>query len=364
MRNFFAADALVDWYHRNARVLPWRSNPRPWHVLLSELMLQQTRVDTVIPYYLRFLERWPTVEAFASAPLEEVLEAWAGLGYYRRARHLHAAATAAAARGGIPRDYEALLLLPGVGAYTAGAVASIAYEIAVPAVDGNVERVFSRCLAYGGRVNSAEGKQVIREAAARLLDGHSPRAVNQAIMELGATVCTPRAPRCGECPLSEECRAALAGAAEKYPIKAAKSPPRAVRAVAAWVEGPEGVLLAKRPEHGLLAGMWELPCGEWDGSGDPPEVLRELLAVRVGISARIGRRLGAVRHLFTHRHLDLEVYLVADWLGSPRASESYPAVTWARSPYAGLPLSTLARKTLALRVLNDIAPLFAAEEEL
>ncbi|MBN2799740.1 MAG: A/G-specific adenine glycosylase [Deltaproteobacteria bacterium] len=353
-----ASAALLDWYHANARTLPWRSAPTPWRVLLSELMLQQTRVDTVVPYYERFLARWPTVEAFADAPLDEVLEAWAGLGYYRRARNLHRAARAAVAVGGVPPTVEGLRSLPGVGDYTAGAVASIAFGAAVPAVDGNVERVISRLLGLELDPKGAAGRRAIYAGAAALLPAERPGDLNQALMELGATLCAPRAPRCGQCPIRDGCRARAAGVQELLPRRKAKTPPVRVRGVAAWIEGDAGLLLARRPEEGLLAGMWELPGGELLPGEAPEEGLLRLLSARIGLAGAVGARVGAVTHLFTHRRLELEVFVLLPATSPPRLVDYYSDLRWAAPPWEGLPLSTLARKTLAL---SRRGPLLAAE---
>ncbi|MGH7289297.1 MAG: A/G-specific adenine glycosylase, partial [Myxococcota bacterium] len=211
---------LLTWYRRERRDLPWRRTRDPWAIWVSETMLQQTRVETVIPYYERFLERFPSVQALADAEPDELMKSWAGLGYYSRARNLKAAAHKVVEEHGgrVPDDLEALRELPGVGRYTAGALASIAFDRPAPIVDGNVARVLARLLDLDFDVKSPAGQRRLWDEAAALADGPSPGDLNQALMELGALVCTPRAPRCPLCPLREDCRGLAAGRAEALPV--------------------------------------------------------------------------------------------------------------------------------------------------
>lgn len=249
--------ALLAHYDAGRRDLPWRGEEDPYRIWISEVMLQQTRVETVIPYYRRWLERFPDVDALAAADVDDVLLAWQGLGYYRRARALHAGARVVRERhgGSIPGSAAALRALPGVGAYTAGAVASIAFGEAVGAVDGNVRRVLSR-LADVARPTQRWLEGVAKE----LVDPEHPGDWNQAMMELGATVCLPRAPRCGECPLATWCEARSARTQEERPAAPPRrSVPREERAVAVVVDGLGGGLVVRRPAEGLLAGMWAFP---------------------------------------------------------------------------------------------------------
>jgi A/G-specific adenine glycosylase len=343
---------LLDWYAEVARDLPWRRDPTPYQVLLSELMLQQTRVETVIPYFERFLARWPTLEALAAASEEEVLHAWAGLGYYSRARNLHRCAQAAAAAGGLPRDPDALRALPGIGPYTAGAVASIAFGVRAPLVDGNVERVLSRLYALAEDPKGA-GRAAIWARAGELQEAlqgdDAPGALNQALMELGATICVPRNARCGRCPVSEGCLALAEGLVESLPTKGAKKAPREVVGVTGIVCGPKGFLLGRRPK-GLLAGMWE-PIGAElepaDSLGDGVEAIQAALRERAGVEVLSLAPLGAVVHVFTHRRLTLHVFDV-EISGEPRAASFYEEVRWVGDP-SSVPLSTLASKILRQR---------------
>jgi A/G-specific adenine glycosylase len=265
-----AADLLA-WYDKAARVLPWRSPPGaradPYHVWLSEVMLQQTTVKAVIPYYAKFLRRWPTVAALASADIDEVMAAWAGLGYYSRARNLHACARAVAAahEGRFPRDEAALLALPGVGAYTAAAIAAIAFDVRATAVDGNIERVVARLFAVEEPLPAS--KPAIKALAARLTPAARTGDFTQAMMDLGATVCSPRAPSCLICPLRTHCLAHARGIARTLPVKAKKGEkPRRFGAVFIAVRRDGAVLLRRRPPKGLLGGMLEVPSTAWEAA--------------------------------------------------------------------------------------------------
>ena len=256
-----ARSALLRWYDANRRDLPWRRTRDPYAIWISEAMLQQTRVETVIPYYERFLARLPDVTALAGAALEDVYELWAGLGYYSRARNLSKAAQDVVERygGQIPADVEALRTLPGIGRYTAGAVASIAYDRPEPVVDGNVERVLARRLGLRGPVKEPATARRIWDEAARLARGPRPGDLNQALMELGATLCTPRAPACERCPLTRGCIARAAGDAEAIPRKAQRPAAKRERAAAVLLLRSGRALVVRRPAGSLLGGFWELP---------------------------------------------------------------------------------------------------------
>ncbi|MBX3394461.1 MAG: A/G-specific adenine glycosylase [Phycisphaerae bacterium] len=262
---------LLLWYGVEKRQLPWRECGDPYAIWLSETMLQQTQVATVIPYYRRFLNRYPTVRHLAAAPLDDVLELWAGLGYYARARNLHRAANAVVNEfgGSFPRTAEALQRLPGVGAYTAGAVASIAFGECSPVVDGNVSRVLSRLFGLFVDIQSTDGRRRLWETAGRLVAPKNPGDFNQALMELGATVCLPKqAARCDVCPLVRLCAAYKAGNVAQLPIKARKSAVvRETHAVAAIRSGQRW-LFVKRPESGLWGGLWELPTQRNDANDE------------------------------------------------------------------------------------------------
>jgi len=335
---------LLDWYRDHRRTMPWREHPTPYNVWLSEVMLQQTRVDTGTPYWQRFRDRWPTVQALAAATLDEVLAEWSGLGYYRRARNLHRTAAVIAERGAFPDTVAGLRQLPGVGPYTAAAIASICFGRDVAVVDGNVERVLSRLHALDEDPRSGPGRRRLRALAEQhLLPGRAGDH-NQALMELGALVCTPRAPTCGACPVAVSCRARARGEPERWPRRRPRSAVKRVSAACgAWRRGEE-VLMARRPPEGLLGGLWELPGLEGDSG---PDLVVRAFRERLGVEARPVAELGRVVHVFTHRHLTLHVYEV-EARGLPRPL-GYPEVRWmGPGEVAGGALSTLARKTLRL----------------
>ena len=306
------AVALLAWYDDHARRLPWRVGPKeraagerpdPYRVWLSEVMLQQTTVATVASYYAPFLARWPTVADLAAAPETEVMKAWAGLGYYRRAHHLKAAAEAIAAMGGrFPETAAELERLPGIGSYTAAAVAAIAFDEPAAVVDGNIERVIARLFAIESPLPKA--KADIREHQARLTPRARAGDYAQAMMDLGATICTPKRPACPRCPISAGCRAFAAGTPDRYPLKPAKTerPTRFGEAFVA-VRDDGAILLRRRPPGGLLGGMTEVPGTEWVSSGDPPH--RPLASMDWRLVAT------PVVHVFTHFRLELTVHRAA-----------------------------------------------------
>ncbi|HEV2846834.1 MAG TPA: A/G-specific adenine glycosylase [Thermoanaerobaculia bacterium] len=341
------ADPLLEWFDRHRRDLPWRRTSDPYKIWLSEVMLQQTRVETVLPFYNRFLERFPTLGDLARADLEEVLTLWSGLGYYRRARQLHAAARAISEAGEFPSTVEGLRRLPGIGDYTAAAVASIAFGVAAPVLDGNVERVLARVLALDEDPRSSGARRKILSAAAGLLDPKRPGDSNQALMELGATLCTPRRPRCLLCPLLPVCKAAKEGEPERYPLPKVKREAERHRLLVAVVENGQGVLLFRRPDDSsLLAGTWELPWVglERDGvaAAEAPEAA---LSSRYGGVWKIGPRAAGVRHGITHRDLEIDVHRAElSWGGEVR--DGMAAGWFDETGRAGLPLSSLVGKVL------------------
>jgi A/G-specific adenine glycosylase len=308
------AERLLAWYDRHARALPWRARPGdppadPYRVWLSEIMLQQTTVVTVGPYFADFLARWPDVETLAAAPLDEVLTAWAGLGYYARARNLHRCAQVVAGElGGAFPDSEAeLLKLPGIGRYTAAAVAAIAFGRRAVVVDGNVERVVSRLFKVETPLPAAKAE------LHRLTDGLTPQEragdFAQAMMDLGATVCLPRVPKCLLCPLESCCQAKAAGVEQELPRRQPKVAKPTRRAVAFWLLGPDGgLLLRRRPEKGLLGGMMEVPSTPWRETPWPAAEAREAAPAVASLAADWRALPGLVRHTFTHFHFEVTVW--------------------------------------------------------
>jgi A/G-specific adenine glycosylase len=302
-----AATALLEWYDRHRRDLPWRAAPGasvdPYAVWLSEVMLQQTTVAVVKPYFAAFLTRWPTVEALAAAPRDAVMQQWAGLGYYSRARNLHdCAQTLVAEHGGrFPMTSDALRALPGIGAYTAAAIAAIAFNEAVAVVDGNVERVMARLLAL--EVPPASAKAEIKEAVAALIPADRPGDFAQAMMDLGATLCTPKRPACTLCPLRLFCRAAAQGTQEHYPIKLPRRARPQRRGAVFYIRAGETVLVQTRAPKGLLGGMAEFPGTGWDTAIDCEKALREAPLIADYRALKRG-----VTHVFTHFALELDVF--------------------------------------------------------
>jgi A/G-specific adenine glycosylase len=345
-----AAADLLAWYDRHRRSLPWRALPGeradPYRVWASEIMLQQTTVTAVRPYYERFMARFPTVAALAAAPSEEVMQAWAGLGYYSRARNLHACAIAVmAAHGGrFPDTEEGLRSLPGIGAYTAGAVAAIAFDRPAAAVDGNVERVMTRLFAIQDLLPGA--RPLVRERVLALMPQDRPGDFAQALMDLGATICTPRNPACGLCPWRSPCVARAEGRQESFPRKAAKKA-GATRYGAAFVLLREdgALLLRTRPPKGLLGGMAEVPTSEWradyelDGAAqDAPVVTR-------------WRELAPpVRHVFTHFPLELTVFAAPAPAGmeAPQGMRFTPVSRLGEEPFSSVMLKVLETADLGL----------------
>jgi A/G-specific adenine glycosylase len=305
--------ALLAWFRAHKRDLPWREEPRdPYRVWVSEVMLQQTRVETVLRYHAPFLARFPHVRALAEAPEDAVMKAWEGLGYYRRARLLQAGARAVVAEHGgvIPRDLPSLLALPGMGPYTAGAVASLAFGIPTPAVDGNVLRVASRMLALEDDIMQPATRRRVEAWVMERQPRDAAGAFNEALMELGATVCAPKSPRCDACPVADGCAARAMGRQERYPIKAPKAEARVVRVAMAIARRGDALLLEKR-ETGLLAGTWGLPYVEVAAGDDPRAALaREVARITAGTPTISKAEPARARHVFTHRVWEMEGYEV------------------------------------------------------
>jgi A/G-specific adenine glycosylase len=344
--------SLLAWYDRTRRDLPWRETRDPYAIWVSEIMLQQTRVDTVVPYYQRFLRAFPTVHALAEAPIDDVLTMWSGLGYYRRARMLHEAARRVAeARGGVfPGTAEELRTLQGVGAYTAGAIASIAFGERAALVDGNVARVLARLFAIEDDVRGGRGLAKVWQIAGELVPAEHPGEWNQALMELGATVCVPRDPRCLLCPVSERCAARARGLEAELPrLKPKTKPVRAMR-VALVGESGEEVLLARRKPEGTFGGMWEPPSFSTEEEVRVEELAAKFHAL-LGLRVSTLELAGDVVHVLSHRRL--EVTVVRGTVKKPARAAlpenaEYDALRFVpRAPSGGLALTKLAKKILA-----------------
>ena len=305
--------ALLNWFYANHRILPFRSDPTPYHVWLSEIMLQQTRVSAALPYYERFLAALPDIPTLAACEEEKLHKLWEGLGYYSRVRNLQKAAKIVCEQygGELPADYDALRALPGIGDYTAGAIASISFGLPVPAVDGNVLRVFSRLYNDDGLITDPKVK---RAFTARVMEHQPPAApgdYNQALMELGALVCVPNgAPLCEQCPLAHLCQARAAGTALSLPRKAAPKARRIEPVTLAVVRSPAGVLLQQRPEKGLLAGLWQPVL--WENEAlTPDEARARLAALGVTCTPDAAKALRPAKHIFSHIEWQMQGYLFA-----------------------------------------------------
>lgn len=310
---------LLDWYQTHKRDLPWRRSKNPYYIWISEVMLQQTRVDTVIPYFHRFIDQFPTVEALATAPEENVLKAWEGLGYYSRARNLQTAVREVHERydGIVPQNKEEISSLKGVGPYTSGAILSIAYNKPEPAVDGNVMRVLSRYFLIEEDIMKPATRTKMEKLARELILEGTASDFNQALMELGAMVCTPRSPHCLTCPVMAHCSAREAGMEEALPIKKKAKPPRPELRAVALIEGTgenEGKwLIRQRPQEGLLARMWELPHVAWKSEGwnsdeDNRSELRQALVDQEQISIQPNEWFMDTEHIFSHIVWKMKVY--------------------------------------------------------
>ena len=291
---------LLNWYNKNKRTLPWRDHPDAYAIWVSEIMLQHTRVETVIPYFEKWMQLFPTVQTLADASERDVLNAWEGLGYYSRARNLHKAAKMMVSEygGRLPRDMDELIKLPGIGRYTVGAIASIAFDMDEPALDGNLKRVYARLFDLEEPVDSPKGEKLLWEIARENLPKGRAGDFNQALMDLGATICIPKNPRCLICPLMAICRACENGTQELRPVKKPKKAvPHYVHAAGVVLKKGK-VLLAQRPSSGLLGGMWEFPNGRVDG--DPAGELAEALRTGYSLKVRKKEALGVVQHAYTH----------------------------------------------------------------
>jgi A/G-specific adenine glycosylase len=301
---------LLAWYRLHKRILPWRGHPSAYAVWVSEIMLQQTRVETVIPYFEKWMRLFPTIRALANASEHEVLNAWEGLGYYSRARNLHKAARIVAEEynGKIPRDLDELRRLPGIGRYTLGAIASIAFGLDTSALDGNIKRVYARIFDVSEPVDTPAGEKILWQLADENLPKGHAGDYNQALMDLGATICVPKNPRCLICPVMELCQAREKGIQDQRPVKTPKrDAPHYVHAAGVIIEKGR-VLLAQRPSKGLLGGMWEFPNGRV--GGDPAEGLAQALKTGYDLRLRAERRaeLGIVRHGYSHFSVTVHVF--------------------------------------------------------
>lgn len=328
-------ERLMDWYDKNARVLPWRSSASPYQVLVSEFMLQQTQVDTVLPYYERFLEVFPNLERLAAADEQEVLKLWEGLGYYRRALNLHRSARKVVEcfDGKLPSNRDDLLKLPGVGPYTAAAIASIAFGEAVAAVDGNIRRVYARLFAVEGALGEKDTETKLQSLAADSLLRERPGDYNQALMDLGATVCLPRKPLCDSCPLLEVCLAFEKGLVAELPRRKPKPKVPHLTIVAAVIKDGEKVLIAQRAKGDLLGGMWEFPGGTLEKSDASKQAgLKREIMEELGVLIDVGEPFGVYKHAYTHYKITLHAFLATlkpgESLDKPHGEPETEVLAW------------------------------------
>lgn len=307
---------LLNWYQENKRDLPWRKSKDPYKVWVSEIMLQQTKVATVIPYYDRFMETFPTLQDLADADEQKVLKMWEGLGYYSRARNLHRAVKEVrdVYHGKVPDEPEQFGKLRGVGPYTKGAVLSIAFNKKIPAVDGNVMRVFSRWFTIYDDIARSKTRKKMEQYAMELIPEKAPGDFNQALMDLGATICTPTSPSCLFCPVQQSCQAFHEGVQDELPVKKKEKAPTPRDILFLAIEIEDGLLLEKRPNRGLLAGLWSLPTIEWNPNEDMKVKVEEYC--RVFQTPFAIREIGNLEHVFSHRHWKIKL-LVVDLFEKP-----------------------------------------------
>lgn len=313
---------LLAWYADCGRDLPWRDRSDPYKIWVSEIMLQQTQVKTVIPYYDRWLQQFPTVETLAAADIQQVLKAWQGLGYYARARNLHQAAKAiAASDGGVfPNTLEALLALPGIGRTTAGGILSAAFNLPVPILDGNVKRILARLIALP--VPPAKASKRLWQLSESLLDPQQPRDFNQALMDLGATICTPKRPNCDRCPWHPHCTAYQLQKQSEFPMREPSNPiPHKKIGVAVIWNDKNEILIDRRREQGLLGGLWEFPGGKIEPGETVEACIFREIQEELGIEVEVGSHLISVEHAYTHFRVTLSVHHCRHLAGEPQPLE-------------------------------------------
>ncbi len=348
--------SLLHWYEENARDLPWRLHQSPYHTWVSEIMLQQTQVQTVIPYFEHWIARFPDIEALAAASEQEVLSLWEGLGYYSRARNLHKAAKIVMAdfKGELPDSLTALQGLPGIGPYTAAAIASIAFDEDAAAIDGNIRRVFSRLYNIQEPIRSTEGERQIRKFTEENLPPGRAGVYNQALMDLGATICIPKDPRCEACPVRDHCQALVLGVQGERPVKLPRKKVPRLTVTAAVIRRDGRVLLAQRPKDGLLGGMWEFPGGtQEEGDSDLEACLRREIQEELGVDIQILMPFGEYKHAYTHFKIDLYAF-ICELTGNqePRPLESDGLVWIVLEELNQYPMGKVDRK-IARRLMKE-----------
>jgi A/G-specific adenine glycosylase len=336
----FAKD-LINWYERIKRDLPWRENQDPYRIWISEIMLQQTQVNTVIPYYLRFMEQFPTILDLALAEEETVLKAWEGLGYYSRARNIHATAKTIVNhyQGKFPTDYDTILSLKGIGSYTAGAISSIAYGLPKPAVDGNVMRVMSRVLEIWEDIAKAKTKTIFETIVSEIIPESDPSSFNQGLMELGALICTPKGQKCLECPVMPHCKAYHKGCDDQLPVKINKTKQKTIPYITGILQNEENAYLMRQRNEDLLANMWEFIQVE----GTQFKDFEEYLLYHFDLKLLDAYKLGEWKHVFSHRIWLMVVYQVKV-IQNDQLPESFKWMT--KDEMLQVPIATAHRKII------------------
>jgi len=342
-------ELILAWYARHQRDLPWRQTRNPYFIWVAEVMLQQTRVETVIPYYHRFLSEFPTIKVLAGASLQGVLKVWENLGYYGRARHLHEAAKEIKARmgGRIPKTFDELLALPGIGSYTAGAILSFAFGQRVPAVDGNVRRVLCRLFSIQEPIDRSLTQRQVFDLAAELIPMKNSSYFNQGLMDLGATICTPRKPSCGLCPVQALCLASQRRLQEALPVTRKRGPLPHKQMTAGIIDDDQGrLLIVQRPNKGLLGGLWKFPGGERIPGETLDNSLQRVVKEELGIRVKVEEAVTSVRHAYTHFRITLYAFRCLLRVGRPRAL-SCSRCQWVEShKLANFPFSKADRKIM------------------
>lgn len=349
---------LVNWYRQNKRSMPWRDCGNPYFIWISEIMLQQTRVDQATPYFLRFTEQFPDVKTLAEAGRQDVLKAWEGLGYYSRARNLHDAAGQIMQRheGVFPQQYDDIRALKGIGPYTAAAVSSIAFDLPHAVMDGNVIRVISRYFGIEEDVSRPGTQKQIQELVDELLGDHPPSDFNQGMMELGATICTPKKPACLQCPLQDDCVAAATAKTEQLPYKTPKKKVPHHQIVVGICRGEDDkLLIALRPDEKMLGGLWEFPGGKVEEGESRKEALIRELREELGVEVEVNSRLTELKHAYSHFRITMNAYLCRITNGEPRPKESKELRWISADELDDYPFPKANRKlTVALRQYLDM----------
>ncbi|MBL7161094.1 MAG: A/G-specific adenine glycosylase [Anaerolineales bacterium] len=339
-------EQLLNWYAENARDLPWRGLADPYAIWVSEIMLQQTRVETVIPYFERWMERFPDIRVLAEASQQDVLNLWEGLGYYSRVRNLHRAAQIVVDQhhGELPADVQSLKSLPGIGSYTAAAIASIVFGLNEAALDGNIRRVLACLFDVSEPLGSSEGERRLWDLAREHLPPGQAEEYNQALMELGATICTPRAPKCDLCPVSEICKARQLGVQAQRPVRKKKAGIPHHTVTAAVIHRNGHVLIAQRPEGGLLGGMWEFPGGKTEPGETLKACLKREICEELGVDIEVGEPLGIFQHAYTHFRITLHAFRSTLLAGEPQLLD-HTDIYWARpSELSDYPMGKIDRQ--------------------